>query len=146
MSPLVGCVRGQPGDCRYSCAKRCTNEGRALMQLDFQQLVRKLETITVLRPIPERSFVENYIKAYYLPESALEQWIAEHTVRTGLIRQGGNSGFRSTRPNTSLVCSTMPLMSAGRLGRSWWRHSKDHRLLTTKTRTTEYLFKRHCLQ
>ena len=33
-----------------------------------------------LRPIPEREFVENYIKAYYLGESILEQWLSEHQV------------------------------------------------------------------
>lgn len=29
----------------YASAKRCSNEGRALMQLDFQQLLRRLERI-----------------------------------------------------------------------------------------------------
>lgn len=29
----------------YANAKRCSNEGRALMQLDFQQLLRRLERI-----------------------------------------------------------------------------------------------------
>ena len=29
----------------YASTKRCSNEGRALMQLDFQQLLRKLERI-----------------------------------------------------------------------------------------------------
>ncbi len=29
----------------YVNAKRCSNEGRALMQLDFQQLLRRLERI-----------------------------------------------------------------------------------------------------
>ncbi|VDK42415.1 unnamed protein product [Anisakis simplex] len=60
--------------------KRCTNEGRALMQLDLLQLISKLEQIIELRPIPHKSFVENYIKAYYLPEGSLEQWIQQHSV------------------------------------------------------------------
>jgi hypothetical protein len=30
---------------RYASVKRCSNEGRALMQLDFQQLLRRLERI-----------------------------------------------------------------------------------------------------
>jgi hypothetical protein len=29
----------------YANVKRCSNEGRALMQLDFQQLLRRLERI-----------------------------------------------------------------------------------------------------
>lgn len=48
------------------------------MQLDSQQLLRKLEKITTLRPLPDRDFVDAYIKAYYLPESALELWIEQH--------------------------------------------------------------------
>ncbi|TKR68429.1 hypothetical protein L596_024418 [Steinernema carpocapsae] len=63
--------------------KKCSNEGRALMQLDLQQLVMKMETMVDLRPIPYRAYVENYIKAYYLPESSLEQWIAQHKEYTG---------------------------------------------------------------
>ncbi|KAK2140314.1 hypothetical protein LSH36_1395g00066 [Paralvinella palmiformis] len=62
----------------FSCAKKCTNEGRALMQLDFQQFLMKLEKLTDLRPIPDREYVEAYVKAYYLPESQLESWIREH--------------------------------------------------------------------
>ncbi|KAK0417574.1 hypothetical protein QR680_013088 [Steinernema hermaphroditum] len=63
--------------------RKCSNEGRALMQLDLQQLVMKMETMVDLRPIPYRAYVENYIKAYYLPESSLEQWIAQHKEYTG---------------------------------------------------------------
>ncbi|CAG2172959.1 unnamed protein product [Oppiella nova] len=59
----------------FSEAKRCTHEGRALMQLDFQQFVSKVETMTTIRPIPERQLVDEYIKAYYLTEGALIEWI-----------------------------------------------------------------------
>jgi len=46
---------------RYANAKRCSNEGRALMQLDFQQLLRRLERIIldlkyVFREIIQHSF------------------------------------------------------------------------------------------
>ena len=34
---------------RYASARKCSNEGRALMQLDFQQFLIKLEKITDLR-------------------------------------------------------------------------------------------------
>uniref|UniRef100_A0A2K6MTX5 VPS50 subunit of EARP/GARPII complex n=1 Tax=Rhinopithecus bieti TaxID=61621 RepID=A0A2K6MTX5_RHIBE len=50
----------------YANVKKCSNEGRALMQLDFQQ------------PIPDKEFVETYIKAYYLTENDMERWIKEH--------------------------------------------------------------------
>lgn len=62
----------------YANAKKCSNEGRALMQLDYQQFLTKLDQIIVLKPIPEKELVEAYIKAYYMPESQLETWIQEH--------------------------------------------------------------------
>ena len=54
------------------------------MQLDLQQLVSKLEKMVDLRPIPHKALVENYVKAYYLPESALEDWIVRHEVGMSL--------------------------------------------------------------
>jgi hypothetical protein len=64
----------------YSSVKKCSNEGRALMQLDFQQLIVKLEKLCDLRPIPDKDFAEAYIKAYYLPDASIEKWIKEHPV------------------------------------------------------------------
>ncbi|CEF69360.1 Protein of unknown function DUF2451, C-terminal domain and Vacuolar protein sorting-associated protein 54 domain-containing protein [Strongyloides ratti] len=70
------------GYCESS--KKCTNEGRALMQLDFQQLIFKLEAENtdwnrdIPKPIIFKSYVDNFIKAYYLSESSLEQWISQH--------------------------------------------------------------------
>lgn len=51
------------------------------MQLDFQQFLMKLEKLTDIRPIPDKEFVEAYIKAYYLTENDMERWIKEHRVR-----------------------------------------------------------------
>lgn len=51
------------------------------MQLDFQQFLMKLEKLTDIRPIPDKEFVETYIKAYYLTENDMESWIKEHRVR-----------------------------------------------------------------
>ncbi|XP_008194931.2 syndetin [Tribolium castaneum] len=62
----------------FSEAKKCSNGGRALMQLDFIQFLSKFEKMAGLRPVPHREYVENYIKAFYLPESELEKWIKEH--------------------------------------------------------------------
>lgn len=50
------------------------------MQLDFIQFLTKFEKMAGLRPVPHREYVENYIKAYYLPEFELEKWIKEHNV------------------------------------------------------------------
>lgn len=54
------------------------------MQLDFQQFLMKLEKLTDIRPIPDKEFVETYIKAYYLTENDMERWIKEHRVRVKL--------------------------------------------------------------
>ncbi|XP_053302914.1 syndetin [Pleuronectes platessa] len=62
----------------YANVKKCSNEGRALMQLDFQQFLMKLEKLTDMRPIPDKEFVETYIKAYYLTENDMEQFIKNH--------------------------------------------------------------------
>ncbi|XP_066969096.1 syndetin [Macrobrachium rosenbergii] len=62
----------------FAGARRCTNEGRSLMQLDYQQFLMKLECLTSVRPLPDRHVVETYIKAYYLPEGALEDWIQQN--------------------------------------------------------------------
>ncbi|CAI9568871.1 unnamed protein product, partial [Staurois parvus] len=62
----------------YANVKKCSNEGRALMQLDYQQFLMKLEKLTDIRPIPDKEFVETYIKAYYLTENDMERWIKEH--------------------------------------------------------------------
>lgn len=73
-----------PVSLRYANVKKCSNEGRALMQLDFQQFLMKLEKLTDIRPIPDKEFVETYIKAYYLTENDMERWIKEHRVRMGV--------------------------------------------------------------
>lgn len=59
----------------FSMAKKCTPAGRALMQLDYQEFLTKAEKMTLIKPIPERELVEEYIKAYYLMDDALEKWI-----------------------------------------------------------------------
>ena len=37
------------------------------------------------RPIPDREFVETYVKAFYLTENEMERWIREHKVIVWLI-------------------------------------------------------------
>eukprot|EP00124_Ichthyophonus_hoferi_P006166 Ihof_evm1s1268 gene=Ihof_evmTU1s1268 len=60
----------------FAMAKGCTNEGRALMMLDFQQFLSQLDRLTDIRPVPYVEVVESYIKAYYLTSKAMEQWIS----------------------------------------------------------------------
>uniref|UniRef100_A0A1I7WYB3 DUF2451 domain-containing protein n=1 Tax=Heterorhabditis bacteriophora TaxID=37862 RepID=A0A1I7WYB3_HETBA len=64
----------------YCEGGRCSTEGRALMQLDFQHLLFKLTHICQILPVPHADYVDGFIKAYYLPESGLEQWISNHSV------------------------------------------------------------------
>ncbi|KAK4028034.1 hypothetical protein OUZ56_017197 [Daphnia magna] len=66
----------------FSAVRKCTNEGRALMQLDFRHFQVKVESLTRLRPLPDPHIVETYIKAYYLPENSFEKWIQEQTEYT----------------------------------------------------------------
>ena len=83
---------------RFSQAKKCSNEGRALMQLDYQQFRTKMEkmtlrrhanqchlmciilTIIIYRPLPHHDIVENYIRAYYMSETDLESWLTNNYV------------------------------------------------------------------
>ena len=62
----------------FSAVRKCTNEGRALMQLDFRQFVLKLEKLSGVKPLPHQQFVSAYIKAYYIPESELGAWVELH--------------------------------------------------------------------
>ncbi|KAI6222125.1 hypothetical protein M3Y95_00951200 [Aphelenchoides besseyi] len=59
-------------------SKKCSNEGRALMLLDFQQLNHDLEAISDLKPIPRKAYVEDYIKGYYQPDYFVDEWVRQH--------------------------------------------------------------------
>ena len=41
----------------------------------------KLERIAEVKPLPHQDHVTNYVKAYYIPEADLEQWVKIHDVR-----------------------------------------------------------------
>jgi hypothetical protein len=59
----------------YSRVRRCTNEGRALMALDFRTLLmslRRMQLPATMQP----AYVENYIKAFY--EEDVVAWTAQH--------------------------------------------------------------------
>ena len=38
----------------------------------------KMEFSALRRPVPDREFVDAYVKAFYLPEDALEKWVKDH--------------------------------------------------------------------
>ena len=83
----------------FSTAKKCTNEGRALMQLDYQQFLLHIEKIITSYFVHlevtfgdgtnssvraaksllanEKDYVEEFVKAYYLTESIFIDWIRQ---------------------------------------------------------------------
>ena len=63
----------------FANAKKCNPEGRGQMLLDYRQFVNKLEKISEKKPLPHQEFVAQYVKAYYIPESDLENWVKYHT-------------------------------------------------------------------
>jgi hypothetical protein len=62
------------------------------MLLDFRQFLQKLSRFADLNPIPECSYVEEYLRAYYKSDIEIEEWIKTHPVsRNTLARfMGGN--------------------------------------------------------
>uniref|UniRef100_A0A1I7WX58 DUF2451 domain-containing protein n=1 Tax=Heterorhabditis bacteriophora TaxID=37862 RepID=A0A1I7WX58_HETBA len=52
-----------------------SNKYRLLINLKIQ-----LTHICQILPVPHADYVDGFIKAYYLPESGLEQWISNHSV------------------------------------------------------------------
>ena len=66
----------------FSAARKCSNSGRGLMQLDFTQFLSKIEKISPvpLKHLPDREYVDIYVKAYYLPDNIMEEFIQSHPV------------------------------------------------------------------
>ena len=92
----------------FSAAKKCTNEGRALMQLDFRQFVLKLEKLSGVKPLPHQQFVSIYIKAYYIPESELGAWVEQHPEYTAvqlraLVASNSSSNNKTKQKLNSLI-------------------------------------------
>ncbi|XP_046752243.1 syndetin isoform X1 [Diprion similis] len=97
----------------FSNAKKCSNGGRALMQLDFTQLMSKFEKLTSLRPMPHREYVEAYVKSYYLPENILEEWIKQHKEYStkhliGLISCGCQNNKKTRQRLISIIEEERP--------------------------------------
>ena len=58
----------------FALVAKCTAEGRALMSMDYQQIIHRVEIITQQKVNPkQRHFAEDYIRAYYLSEQELEK-------------------------------------------------------------------------
>jgi hypothetical protein len=62
----------------FSRARKCSIEGRSNMSLDVQALQYGLDAIHACRPPRGVHYVESYIKAGYMPEEAMLQWVREN--------------------------------------------------------------------
>ena len=70
---VVNCINYTVVD-GFSTITKCSPEGRALMSMDYQQIIHRLEIITAAKITPkQRHFAEDYIRAYYLSEQELER-------------------------------------------------------------------------
>ncbi|XP_065083853.1 syndetin [Ochlerotatus camptorhynchus] len=97
----------------FSNAKKCSPGGRALMQLDFIHFISILEIISADKYPEHRAYVEQYIKAYYLPKDLLEEWLTEafgrgYSVKhlTGLVQCACSSDKKIRQKLLALVEST----------------------------------------
>uniref|UniRef100_A0A061RSJ3 Coiled-coil domain-containing protein 132-like isoform x1 n=2 Tax=Tetraselmis sp. GSL018 TaxID=582737 RepID=A0A061RSJ3_9CHLO len=73
----------------FSRVRRCTVEGRAAMTLDLQGFIKGTESLSP-RDVDAHSkmrIVDNYIKAFYVPEQELVHWAHTHPeyTRTQLV-------------------------------------------------------------
>lgn len=70
---IVNCINYTMVD-GFATIVKCTAEGRALMSMDYQQIIHRVELITHSKVTPkQRHFAEDYIRAYYLSEQELEK-------------------------------------------------------------------------
>ncbi|XP_058128051.1 syndetin [Anopheles ziemanni] len=95
----------------FSNAKKCSAGGRALMQLDFIHFWSLLEIVSGGRHHEHRSYVEQYVKAYYLPKDLLQEWLLEpHGYSTkhlvGLVQCACSSDKKTRQRLLALVEST----------------------------------------
>ncbi len=62
----------------FGKVKKCTDEGRMLMSVDFSSLIRNLERVTRVSPIPNSKYVEEFIGCFFTPENSLLDWVQVH--------------------------------------------------------------------
>ncbi|EAA06241.5 AGAP000343-PA [Anopheles gambiae str. PEST] len=104
----------------FSNAKKCSAGGRALMQLDFTHFWSLLEIVSGGKHPEHRAYVEQYVKAYYLPKDLLEQWLLEPRGYSpkhlaGLV-QCACSSDKKTRQRLLALVESVPSPAAGMPG------------------------------
>lgn len=78
------------------------------MLLDTEQLNIHLETLSDLKPVPFKSHVEDYVKAFYLPETCLPDWISSHSGVRAAFHKLNNNVFRNILHLKSTLYLVMP--------------------------------------
>lgn len=63
----------------FSNTKKCSMEGRALMQLDYREYLSKLSKMCTVKPNTEH--VDIFLHAFYLLEDEIEKWLRENRKR-----------------------------------------------------------------
>lgn len=61
----------------YALAKNCSTGGRALMQIDFTHILSFMELLSGYKFGGHQVYVDQFVKAYYLPKAALRDWLQE---------------------------------------------------------------------
>lgn len=62
----------------FSRVRKCSSEGRAMMTMDVFALHEGLNSIHLCRPPRGKHHVDNYLRAFYLAEEEMIQWIREN--------------------------------------------------------------------
>jgi len=88
----------------YARLRKCTTEGRASMSLDLNVLRNQATKLAPshLKQLPLWEFVNDFVKAFYLPEDDLCKWVAEHPGYTlaqyrNVAAVGAGASMRSKR-------------------------------------------------
>jgi len=58
--------------------EKCSNEGRAIMGIDFQNTQQILEKISEMKPCPNSELVDSYVKAFYRNDKEIDKWLQEN--------------------------------------------------------------------
>jgi len=62
----------------FSKVRKCSSEGRAAMSMDVFALHDGLNSIHLCRPPRGKHYVDNYLRAFYLSEEEIMQWVQDN--------------------------------------------------------------------
>lgn len=62
----------------FSRVKKCSSEGRAMMTMDLFAVHEGLNNVHLCRPPRGKHYIDNYLRAFYISEDELLQWVQEN--------------------------------------------------------------------